>query len=224
LFSDLFSSNRFIVDKYIMSEVFYCRWSPPQAARLSELEGCSNDMWLARDFCARFDLEAASTNRDYLLMDALETAALVRYCRCFTSGKRLRLVLSNGPLLTSQECELHDRIRAIRDKHIAHPVNLLEIQSTYISVKVAPSGKAVATSVSSGTRDGLSLFPSEATAFAALCAKWMTWLNDAMDVERSRLLPLAQTLSSEQLLNLPRGPIEPDANPRKARPSGLSLG
>lgn len=203
-----------------MSEAFYSRWNPPGTTALPELEGCLNDMWAARDFCFRLEAVANSSNQDYILMDALETAALVRYCRCFTTGKRLRLGVNCGPPLTDQEVLLHERVSAVRDKHIAHPVNRLETQSVYVCVQVDPEAQARATAVSSGTRTGLSISASDAAALAVLCAKWLTWLRDAMNAECSRLLPLAQALSAEQLLALPRGPVEPHANPLQVRLNG----
>jgi tRNA threonylcarbamoyladenosine modification (KEOPS) complex Pcc1 subunit len=205
-----------------LSEVFYGRWNPPGATTLPELEGCFNDMWAARDFCDRLAAVANSSAHDYVLMDALETAALVRYCRCFTSGKRLRLNLNGGPPLTAQEVQFHERVCVVRDKHVAHPVNLLETQSVYLGIQVAPQGQPRATVVSSGTRTGLSLSASDASALAALCARWLAWLRDAMNAECSRLLPLAQALSAEQLLALPQGPVEPHPNPLKVRPNGPS--
>ena len=205
-----------------MSELFYGRWNPPGATTLPDLEGCFNDMWAARDFCARLEGLASLAGQDYVLLDALETAALVRYCRCFTTGKRLRLRLEGGPQLTAEESRLHERISAVRDKHVAHPVNRLETQSVYVGFQVGPRGQACATAVSTGTRSGLSLSACEASALAALCAKWMEWLRDEMNSEGSRLLPLAQAMSAEQLLALPRGPVEPCPNPSKVRPNGPS--
>ena len=201
---------------------FSRRWTPPVVTSLPDLTGCFTDMMDARKFCLRLESVARSSDHDYVLMDALETAALIRYCRCFTTGNRLRLNLQSGPALSVDEVKFHDRVSEIRSKHVAHPVNRFETQSVYVGMQVSPLGHVFATGVSSGSRSGLSLSSSDVAALKAMCEKWLIWLHEAINAECSRLLPMAQLMSGEQLLALPTGPIEPNSNPKIARSQGTS--
>ena len=63
---------------------------------------------------------------DWNLVDPLSTAVLVRYSRLFVTGVRARLGEEALQTLSGPQREKHIRLRAFRDKHIAHSVNAFE--------------------------------------------------------------------------------------------------
>ena len=79
------------------------------------------------DLCARLadELMKAEAERDGLLVEALWTAALVKYIRCFTSGKRFGLEVSVFDGFSGAK-ETHQYYKDMRDKHVAHSVNPFE--------------------------------------------------------------------------------------------------
>ena len=90
------------------------------------------------ELCKRLDteLERAEDEADNLLIEALWTAALVKYVRCFTSGKRFGLDPSVFDGLAGAS-ETHQYFKNMRDKHVAHSVNPFE----GVGVRVVLGGK-----------------------------------------------------------------------------------
>lgn len=198
----------------------YVRWEPPTPTNLADLEGAWNDLFSAFQFIKQIE-ELGCAKQDmaiYTMLDALTTAALIRYARSFTTGVRERLVVSQNQLLDVAEEALHERFLTIRNKHVAHPVNCFETHAVYIGV--SPDDdlfNAKASAVSTGTRSDVGLSPEDLSSLKSLCEKWLEHVRSLMQHEESKLLELAQQLTAEQLLALPRGPIEPDMNPAKVR-------
>jgi hypothetical protein len=98
-----------------------------KAAQLGDLSLVLQDLRSVIDLCARLanELVKVEPDRDGLLIEALWTAALVKYVRCFTSGKRFGLDVSvfDG---CSGANETHQYYKDMRDKHVAHSVNPFE--------------------------------------------------------------------------------------------------
>jgi hypothetical protein len=90
-----------------------------------DLERCANSLKLLLG-PPEFAMESST------LAHALYTQALVSYVRCFSSGRRRALkksVFSDRPELS----ELHDRLKTIRDRHLSHPVDKLELCGVYVA-------------------------------------------------------------------------------------------
>ena len=73
-----------------------------------------------------------------LIAEALWSAALIAYTRCFTSGRRTALRFDDLGL-PQTIADLHRHLDSMRDKHIAHPVSDLE-QVSVLSAR-APDGE-----------------------------------------------------------------------------------
>lgn len=98
-----------------------------KAAQLGDLSLVLLDLRSVIDLCTRLDgeLVKAEADRDDLLIEALWTAALVKYIRCFTSGRRFGLEVSVFDGLSGAK-ETHQYYKDMRDKHVAHSVNPFE--------------------------------------------------------------------------------------------------
>jgi hypothetical protein len=188
----------------------YRRWTPPVASRIPDVTGWLQDMHSAQELAERLIREAGAEPPDPVLLDALSTATLVRYSRCFTTGIRERLSIANLPSTTETEVELHERLRGIRDWHIAHPVNQQEVHALYVILDEAPGATTGAIGFSSLSSTQLSLLPFEAKEMLELCSKWIVWLNEQLIQENTRLMPYANKLSRDELLSLPQD--EPQSN------------
>ena len=96
------------------------------AARWADLHLVMQDLQFVIDACRRFVAECQKAPRDDLVLEALWTSAVVKYGRCFATGKRFRLdsdVFVNAP---DGAPKAHKFFRDMRDKHVAHSVNPFE--------------------------------------------------------------------------------------------------
>jgi len=188
-----------------MSSLTYARWNPPVSSDLADLEGAWHDLFSARDFIARLEEGLLASSRDYTLLDALATAALTRYARSFTTGVRGRLDASKNAALCATEQTLHERLLAIRDKHIAHPVNCFETHAIYVGFCLDEASTARATVVSTGTRTSIGVTVEDIAGLKTLCQKWLNHVGELMRIEEARLLAYARQLTPSELLALPHG-------------------
>jgi len=154
--------------------------------------------------------EAEVEEPDALLVDALSVSAIVRYCRCFTTGRRARLRIDQLPSATGADVNFHARLRGTRDWHISHPVNQQEAHALYLIIDESPGATTGAVGISSRATSQISLAPFEAREMVDLCGKWIAWLKDRLAEENMRLMPLVATLSRDELLALPQD--EPQCN------------
>jgi hypothetical protein len=69
----------------------YRLWEPPVPHKLDELTGQIIDITSAHSFLRRLNAIAQEPTVDGELIEAYSISALVRYCRCFTSGSRPKL-------------------------------------------------------------------------------------------------------------------------------------
>ena len=193
----------------------YRRWIPPIDTTLEDLEGWFRDIWDARDFFNAFI--DVSKQKNYLLQDAIVTAAIIRYARSFSTGKRSRLSIERLSNLTTEERTLHAKLKAVRDKYAAHPVNMQETHGVYIGYQTDEFGKAFATVVSTGTASNIALSLKDVSNSVKLCSRWTAWLHEENLKESARLLEYAKRMTSEEILALPQGPVAPLDDPEKVR-------
>lgn len=107
----------------------------PEMAEVADRYSIEIELGIARDYCAEAAKLRMENRRDALVIDALVMAAVVRYIRCFHhTGKRISLGEADVSGLSDSHREWHDYFKAIRDKHVAHSVNVYE--QPYVSAYV----------------------------------------------------------------------------------------
>lgn len=84
-------------------------------------------------------LEMTDSHEDQILIDAIGTASVIKYMRCFHSGKRSSLSVKDLSSFTEEELEVHQYIKALRDKHVAHSVS--EYEQHQIKANLEYDGK-----------------------------------------------------------------------------------
>ena len=89
--------------------------------RLGDLAAISQDLGRTLAFLRRLMAE-----NDTMMQDALFTAALISYRRCFNSGKRFRLEEKHVSSLREQASKIHDYYISMANKFAAHSVNPFE--------------------------------------------------------------------------------------------------
>jgi len=195
----------------------YSRWDTPEGILLRDVEGQYEDIQSARSLLVRFLIEVR--NRDFVLVDALATASVVRYARAFATGIRQKIRLADIPGLTPEQHNLHAEVLAIRSRYSAHAVNMQETNSIYVGHVATPDGNPTVTSVSSGTLTTIAISVDQAVRLEALCSLLLSHLNGVRTIESARLLELAlKNLSPDQIRALPVGPVPTSNDPFANRP------
>ena len=186
------------------------RWDTKLVHRLEQLEGACSDLSDAANFLDRMKLAD-----DYITLDALATAAVVRYARCFKSGVRNSLHSLIGWPENMSSRELHDRVLAIRDRHVSHAVNEFETNSAMLWIRDDESGHI--TSVSTATRTAIAISYAEALELTALCGAWHSAARDAIWLEQNELIKSARELPVDVVLRMPSGSKETSPDPLRRR-------
>ena len=100
--------------------------SLPGSRELAELGGIIEDLKWVEDACTKLVDLWKDPQRDALLLEGMSAAALVRDFRCFSSGVRPRLPSEIVEKAPDAWRKAHQYYKDVRDKHVAHSVNLLE--------------------------------------------------------------------------------------------------
>jgi hypothetical protein len=135
----------------------------------------------------------------HTLVRALWTSALVAYCRCFSTGRRIRLDPETvfGP--NNPDLEHHRKVTKMRDKHLAHPLKLEESVIVGIHVDEAFVPESVAQIIVfavSGAED-------EVANLVSVTSRLLSYVNEKTQNLKSKLLAEARCLSKDQLSSLP---------------------
>lgn len=191
----------------------YRRWEHPEASTMEQLHGWLEDIDAAREFLNRLDAELDKDEHDDVVIDALASAAVARYARCFASGNRgaLNPIDVAGPG-ESQWSTLHEHIVGVRNWHVAHAINQQEVHTLMVIIPRAVDAPEAIAGFSSRSARGLALEPPDVPAAIALCDKWVAHLKNRLVQENIRLRPFCAQLSRDQLLALPEEEAQPNPN------------
>lgn len=97
-----------------------------EAKKLADLGAIVQDLKSTLETCSRLKKLLKEDPQDGLLIENMWTAALIRYARCFATGKRYGLTTSILDGLQGEPHVVHKKYIDLRDKHIAHSVNPFE--------------------------------------------------------------------------------------------------
>ena len=180
-----------------------------EAAELARLQSIKFDLQSTVQLCEFFEEQCAQSAYGYAgseITDAFSTAILVRYSRAFVSGVRRGIgsvVVENLP---PEQRENHQRIRAFRDKHIAHSVNAFEstrVQARYCLERVEQEG---ITGVSTEHHRVIGLSSKDVTEIQELCRMMMGYLDSEIEKEKTRLLAILRSMPVSEVLSRPAIP------------------
>lgn len=172
----------------------------PEAALLADLVGIKWDFERARGFAGMFLKEQAARRPEVEAIEALSIAATVTYCRPFSSGVRYHLGEEDLKILSVQQRQDHDFLRNYRDKHIAHSVNEFEEnipRANYSTERVRDEG---ITSITYGSGRIMSLGNSDAKALIELATLFERKVDEQIERERERLLPIVRAMPLDEVL------------------------
>jgi hypothetical protein len=175
-----------------------------EGALLADLNGVSVDLRGARDLAETLKSELVAEKPNWKLVEPYSTAIVVRYSRPFVTGVRTRLGEEDLFVMTEAQRTAHERLRAYRDKHVAHSVNAFEDnqpQARYCLERVREEG-ITSIGCSHGRVSGLS--SKDIEDVIELTTLMLKHVEARMFQEQARLLvlvremPLDDVLSGEQ--------------------------
>lgn len=109
-----------------MVENFIAKVDYEEAKVLADLGATVQDLGFTMKTCSRLKKLLEEKSQDSLLIESMWTTALIRYTRCFASGKRFGLSESIFDGLKGEPHKVHKMYIDLRNKHIAHSVNPFE--------------------------------------------------------------------------------------------------
>lgn len=182
----------------------------PEAQLLSDLYGIIKDLDSVSEFCQRL-VDACDVDApDLHVLDALSTACVVRYCRCFEGGVRAKLDRDSVKSVDPRFVDLHDYLFSLRQKHLTHSVNEFEANHVVVSVAELPSPPEIkGITVVGGRVAGLDR--KTALNLQKLVRKLLKAASTRYEADERKLIAFVVKMSIDEVYKLPEpAPFEPD--------------
>jgi hypothetical protein len=109
-----------------MEETYVVQAEYEEALKLADVYSILQELKSVMETCTRLRQLLKAEQIDWLLIESLWTAALIRYSRCYASGKRHGLSEDIYKDLPGDAIGVHRLYENLRNKHIAHSVNPFE--------------------------------------------------------------------------------------------------
>jgi hypothetical protein len=172
----------------------------PEGALLADMNGISADLNDAREMAKTLKKEMESEQPNWQLVEPYSIAITVKYSRPFVTGVRVRLEEQNLSILNPMQREAHERLRAYRDKHVAHSVNAFEEnlpRANYCLERVHEEG-ITAISCSHGRVIGLGA--ADLDNLIEITTLLLRHVESLMAQEKAKLLSIVRAMSLETVL------------------------
>lgn len=172
----------------------------PEAAVLADLYSVRYDLEIATHLSKVARKMGAMRPHDSLAVEGLVTAALIRYCRCFSTNVRLGFRRVDIEGLDAETLRQHDYFKTLRNKFVAHSANPFEENWVTATASERDGVRYPVNSVAHGSHRML-LSTGEARALGALI-KQVRYIVDArIKAEEERLLEVIRELPLDVLHN-----------------------
>jgi hypothetical protein len=126
-------------------------------------------------------------------------AAVVRYARCFTTGRRFKL---DESWVSSELLVSHRYHWSLRNKHIAHPVN--DYEQSFVTVHVIePPSTPLVQNVGMGNARVGGFMPETADELIRLCDSLLCQLRPRIEQVRQEVERAIHTLSVDEVYSWP---------------------
>jgi hypothetical protein len=190
-----------------MAHHTFVHFEHDEAAALARLQSIHFDLSSATRLCEYFESQSGNGYPPSEVTDAFSTAILVRYSRAFVPGVRRGLEDEAMASLSAEQRASHERLRHIRDKHIAHSVNAFEdtkVQARYCLERVQEEG---ITAVSAAHYRVIGLSSEDIQGIKDLCGAFLLYVNAKIADEKQRLLSVLRSMPLEEVLARPSSPV-----------------
>jgi hypothetical protein len=170
-----------------------------EAQLLADLTGIQTDLEATEGICDLLSKEINKGNYDIHLIDALTSAALVRYARSFTSGVRMQIPESVTKLLSPELQEEHEWFINLRSKYTAHSVNAFEDHQVVAYLVPEETGPRGISSISVQQARLACLGSSDIAKLRTLCSELRKHVVVLIEQENVKVLEAARKIPVDQL-------------------------
>lgn len=166
---------------------------------LASLQGIARDLESTINICKYLLTLLHQEKPDITMIDALTTAAVVKYARCFKTGCRDKIPQDYLKSLPDNLKANHDYFIDLRDKFIAHSVNIFE--DNFVELEIwEESGNKKLMGMGMGGRLRGGLGYQHLKDLISLCTKLSEIVSVNIFRERDRLLAYFKTVPIDELL------------------------
>lgn len=183
----------------------------PASQRLADLFGIADDLQRARTYCD-FHIEIDPTvpglppgamSRLEFQRQAFCRAAIISYGRAFNTGVRGGVTAEMLAQLPPHLQDLHNIVKALRDKWVAHAVNHFDDVRVVLTAEPTHDGALEVRGVGVAAQAVGGLVQAWMMGFRELCVALHEVVSLEQHAENERVLRAAQALTAEQLARLP---------------------
>ena len=183
-----------------------------EAQKLADYGSILQDLRAVSEICTRLKGFLADASQDPTMIEALWTAALVRYARCFTSSKRVRLGDEVFVGLEGDPRDTHQFYFNLRNKLITHSVNPFEqmvvgavLDKSSPEVRQLLGVASLSVKLVSSSIEGVDTLGRLATAVAQKVSASAATLH-ATVLEKARRLPIENLYEGAEMTFVTPGP------------------
>ena len=181
----------------------FVEFNIPEASELADLTGIRHDLESARTLATELKDMLEGLLQDgkasFNVLDALTTAALIRYFRPFSKGVRRRLDIREIGTITAQQHTKHEHLKAFRNKYLAHSVNAYEQNqpvARYVEERMDTEGIY---SVECHHTRVVALSPKEADDVIELATCILDYLDGILEAEKKYVLEKVRSIPISEL-------------------------
>jgi hypothetical protein len=195
----------------------YVELDLPEAIYLADYTGIQIDLKTAKQFIELLGYTYPSGAEARNITDALTTAILVRYFRAF-GGIRAKSWWEEGfACLTQDERDMHQHLKDIRDKHIAHSLNFYEENrptARYWTDSIEQEGFQ---SIECNHIRVIGLGGQEIVTLISVIDKLEKFLVHKISEEKTRIMEIVRQMPVKKVLAMGIKPYAPTDSPSSMR-------
>ena len=187
-----------------MEELYVVEVDYPEARKLADVHSILQELKSVMETCMRLRELLKEDPKDWLLMESLWTAALLRYSRCFASGKRHGLSEDIYKDLPGDAVGVHRLYENLRNKHIAQSVNPFEQVKVGLILSPEKSQEKKVMDVSPFLMKLVATTDDDVRQLGALVKVFVKELMKNGEQYGEEVLRIGRSLPIDELYSLPR--------------------
>ena len=185
-----------------MSENLTCRLMDKWALPIADLDGVMRDLDFVVKVCNLLLKLVQANSADIIMLEALQSAAMLRYGRCFNSGIRDAFRIPEDWInrLPDELKQAHTDTLSLRNKHLAHAVNDWDNHIPLLwAVRTTPQDPPQLINVYVGYSGTIGLDPLWIQRLREVALTVLAKVESEMETERRRIIKCASELPRQEL-------------------------
>ncbi|HBE90403.1 MAG TPA: hypothetical protein DDW41_04315 [Candidatus Andersenbacteria bacterium] len=190
----------------------------PEAELLADLEGIRQDLMGAIENCDLIIKNMKTGSSDFKFLEAVSSSAVVRYARSFNTGVRATIPKYLLDDMSDEQRRDHSYFINLRDKHIAHSVNVYEENEVVAYLTPEERGQRGVQSISVQHKRVLSIGDGSAMCLKALCSYLLQRIENLIITEKEKLMAVLNAIPVDELYAMKARSPRPSSEQDVSRP------